>query len=637
VTITEETPRNYREATQTLLSEAKELFLKLEDHQGEVKFDYLEDLDRLGYLIGDALGRAHLYTSTHPIEGVRDAAENAIVELEQLVTAVSMSPELFENIKKIDAKHADKETTKFYQDTLRNFRRSGVDRDEKKRRLIVEFKDQLTKLSQQFGKHIREDIRSIVVSEDELTGLPEDYRAGKTADSEGNFTITTDYPDYLPFMKYAENDDARRRLFTAFKLRAHPTNAPVLHEILVKRHKLAKLLGHKSWADFITDDKMSGSGAHVRKFIDKIVKLATKESDKEQTKLLKWAHEHLGFKGERIEEWQYAFLSDRYRQATYGLTSEEIRAFFPYEQTRDGILAYTSQLFGLKFEPNPHAPRWHVSVDAYEVYRDDTHLGRFYLDMHPRPGKFKHAAVFPIQGGKAGQHFPMASLVCNFPEGQALMEHQQVVTFFHEMGHLLHHILGGQQRWAGQSGIETEWDFVETPPQILEEWAWKHDVLSLFAKNSSGETITEKLVTSMKDASEFGKSIQAHQQMFYARLSLDLHQKDMSKKDPVKIAHDIQLACSPWAPVDDTFMIHSFGHLDGYSALYYTYMWSLVIAKDLYGEIESADTKAKRQQKAYQLRDKVLSPGGSQTATEMIEAFLGRPSDAGRFEQWLNQ
>lgn len=637
MTITEETPRNYREATQTLLSEAKELFLQLEDHQGDVGLNYLEDLDRLGYLIGDALGRAHLYTSTHPIEGVRDAAENAIVELEQLATAVSMSPEVFEVLKKIDTKHADKDTAKFYQDTLKKFRRAGVDRDDKKRRLIVDFKDQLTKLGQQFGKHIREDIRSITVSEDEMAGLPEDYRAQKTADNEGNYTITTDYPDYLPFMKYAKNDDARRRLFTAFKLRAHPTNAPILHDMLVKRHKLAKLLGHKSWADYVTDDKMSGSSANVRKFIDKIVKLAIKQSHRETKELLAWAQKHVDFKGERIEEWQYAFLSERYRQATFGLKSQDIRAYFPYQQTRDGILAYTSELFGLKFEQNPHAPRWHVSVDAYEVYCDGSHLGRFYLDMHPRSGKFKHAAVFPIQGGKAGQHFPMASLVCNFPEGQALMEHQQVVTFFHEMGHLLHHILGGQQRWAGQSGIETEWDFVETPSQILEEWAWEHDVLSQFAKNSSGEPINIELIQSMKNASEFGKSIQTQQQMFYARLSLDLHQRDMSKKDPVKIANDIQIECSPWSPVDDTFMIHSFGHLDGYSALYYTYMWSLVIAKDLYGEIESASTKTKRKQKAFQLRDKILRPGGSQTANEMVQAFLGRPSDADRFEQWLHQ
>ena len=219
VTITEETPRNYREATQTLLSEAKELFLKLEDFDGDTTLDYLQDLDRLGFLIGDALGRAHLYTSTHPLEGVREAAENAVVELEQLATEVSMSPELFANLQKFDAKKSKGAALKFFEDTIVKFRRAGVDRDEKKRRMIVEFKDQLTKLGQDFGKNIREDIREVKVTADELKGLPADYIEAKTPDSDGLYKVTTDYPDYLPFMKYAENDDARRRLFIAFKQR----------------------------------------------------------------------------------------------------------------------------------------------------------------------------------------------------------------------------------------------------------------------------------------------------------------------------------------------------------------------------------------------------------------------------------
>ena len=637
MTITEETPRNYREATQTLLSEAKELFLKLEDFDGETTLDYLQDLDRLGFLIGDALGRAHLYTSTHPLEGVREAAENAVVELEQLATEVSMSPELFANLQKFDAKRSKGAALKFFEDTIVKFRRAGVDRDEKKRRMIVEFKDQLTKLGQDFGKNIREDIREVKVSADELKGLPADYIEAKTPDSDGLYKVTTDYPDYLPFMKYAENDDARRRLFIAFKQRAHPVNGPILHEILSKRHRLAKLLGHKSWADYITDDKMSGSSAKVRKFIEQINRLSSERANQEKDQLLKWAKETDGFPGDTIEEWQYPFLAERFRQAHFKVSSEEVRQFFPYDQTRDGILAFCAELFGLKFEPNPHAPRWHVSVDAYEVYREEQHLGRFYLDMHPREGKFKHAAVFPIQGGKAGQHFPMASLVCNFPQGRAFMEHQQVVTFFHEMGHLLHHILGGQQDWASQSGIETEWDFVETPSQLLEEWAWKHDTLAKFALNNEGQPLSKDHVEGLKAASEFGKAIHAQQQMFYARLSLDLHQKDLSKKDPVKIANTIQKESSPWSLVDDTFMIHSFGHLDGYSALYYTYMWSLVIAKDIFAEIEGGETTAKQLKLAKKYMKDILMPGGSKSADAMVENFLGRPFNAERFEAWLKK
>jgi thimet oligopeptidase len=268
-------------------------------------------------------------------------------------------------------------------------------------------------------------------------------------------------------------------------------------------------------------------------------------------------------------------------------------------------------------------------------------VGRFYLDMHPRENKYKHAAEFVERTGVKGRQIPEATLVCNLPGGEAgdpgLMEHDDVVTFFHEFGHLVHELLAGRQPWIGVAGISTERDFVEAPSQMLEEWTWDPKTLATFAKHyKTGEPIPAELVKQMKRASEFGKALGVRRQMVYAKLSLSIYDRDPKTVNTDTMVKDLQQQYEPFPFVEDTHFQTAFGHLDGYSAVYYTYMWSLVIAKDMFSQFDKTNLLASNGAAA-RYRTKVLARGGSAPAATLVSDFLGRPFNFRAYEEWLNQ
>jgi thimet oligopeptidase len=276
-------------------------------------------------------------------------------------------------------------------------------------------------------------------------------------------------------------------------------------------------------------------------------------------------------------------------------------------------------------------PTWHEDVASYDVTLGGVQLGRIHLDLHPRPNKYGHAAQFTLAGGVLDHQLPEGVLVCNFSRG--LMEHSEVVVLFHEFGHLVHHVLGGHQRWARLSGVATEWDFVEAPSQLLEEWAWDADVLQTFASSDDGP-IPVELVGRMRDADDFAKGFLTRTQMFYAALSYRLHQDVPADSEALsELARTLQATYSMITPLD-THMYAGFGHLDGYSSGYYTYMWSLVIAKDLFSSFDRHDMFEPRT--ALRYRDRVLAQGGRKDAADLVEDFLGRPFGFESFADWLS-
>jgi thimet oligopeptidase len=270
-------------------------------------------------------------------------------------------------------------------------------------------------------------------------------------------------------------------------------------------------------------------------------------------------------------------------------------------------------------------------VTAYDVLRDGERLGRIHLDLHPRKGKYGHAAQFDLVPGIKDRQLAEGVLVCNFSRN--LMEHDHVVTLFHEFGHLVHHVLAGRHEWARFSGVATEWDFVEAPSQMLEEWAWDADILQSFATNKDGEAIPRELVEKMRAADEFGKGFHVRTQMFYAATSYYLHQQ--VPDDLTTAMKELQAKYDLFSYVPDTHFHASFGHLEGYGSGYYTYMWSLVIAKDLFSAFDPQnmfDTDV-----SYKYRDRILAAGGSKDAADLVADFLGRPYSFDAFEAWLNR
>jgi thimet oligopeptidase len=337
-----------------------------------------------------------------------------------------------------------------------------------------------------------------------------------------------------------------------------------------------------------------------------------------------------------VADWQKVWLENLVKRDRYEVDASVVRQYFPFERVLRGLLEITSEIFDLSYRPVTDAQPWHATVLTFDVIRAGEKLGRIYLDMHPREGKYKHAAQFPLKDGVRDVQLPEGVLVCNFPDQTpALMEHDDVVTMFHEFGHLMHHVLGGHQRWITQSGVATEWDFVEAPSQMFEEWAWTHATLARFARHhETGEVIPAPLVDKMRRADKFGLGTATVQQIFYAAISLGFHRADPAKLDQLAEVQRLQKQYTPFKYVAGTKFHASFGHLVGYSAMYYTYQWSLVIAKDLLTPFESRGLMTKELTFAY--RDKVLAPGGSRDASELVRNFLGREYDFKAYERFLS-
>ncbi|MBI5507323.1 MAG: Zn-dependent oligopeptidase [Deltaproteobacteria bacterium] len=627
----------YQKECEADLEDAKALFASLEKLGGDKTVaTALEPLNALGIILDKGLNVSGLMREVHPDASLRAVAETCEQDFNKLSTELSLSRPVFDAISAIAPAKEDAVTTRYLVKLLRDFRRAGVDKDQTTRDKIRAINEEIVKLGQEFEKNIREDVRSIkLAAATELGGLPQDYIDGHKPGADGKITVTTDYPDYIPFMSYAKSDPLRLALYKEFRRRGYPKNIEVLNALLGKRYELSRLLGYDNWAAYITEDKMIRTDKAARTFIDKVANVALPRAKKDYDELLAELKKTLpGAKS--VGDWQKTFIEEQLKRDKYKVDSQALRPYFPYDAVKQGILDISAKLFGLSYK-RVELPVWDPSVEAYEVMVGDTLYGTFFLDMHPRQGKYKHAAAFPMRTGVAGKQTPVGALVCNFPGGDGtpgLMEHDDVETFFHEFGHLLHHILGGRQRWIGISGFNVEWDFVETPSQLLEEWAWDSAVLRTFAKDAGGEPIPEALVKKMRAARDFGKGLQARHQMFYAMLSLAYYDGDPAGKDTTAILKELQQKYSPFAYVDDTFMQYSFGHLNGYTAMYYTYMWSLVIAKDLFSVFQKQGLL--NPDPATRYRQMVLEPGGSEDAAALVKKFLGRDYSFDAFAAWLN-
>lgn len=596
--------------------------------------DALAAYDEATGALSDASARASIARNAHPSAAMRDAAEICEQEVEALSTEMSLDRGIYEALRDLDANGEDAPTRFYLERVLRDFRRAGVDRDDDTRARIRTLNEELVRIGQEFSRNIRDDVRAIELDPRELDGMPEDYARAHRPGPDGKVRITTDYPDYVPFLSYAKSSAARERLWRIYRQRGHPKNLEVLTRMLERRYELATLLGHPSWASYATEDKMIGSAAAAADFIARISSAAERRMAKDYQALLARQRREVPHV-ERVEPWDSQFLTEAVRQEEHGFDAQAVRPYFECSRVQDGVLEVTSQLFGLEYRRVPDAPVWHSDVTCFDVLEEGRAVGRFYLDLYPREGKYKHAAQFTLQSGQQGRALPEAALLCNFPRPGELFEHGEVVTFFHEFGHLLHHLFGGRVRWSGISGVRTEWDFVEAPSQMLEEWCWNASVLGRFARHrETGAPIPAEVVARMRAADEFGKGLRVRQQMYYAAVSLAFHQADPRSLDTTASMARLQEELTPFRYVPETYFHESFGHLEGYSALYYTYMWSLVIAKDLFTVFRRDGLMDRGAAARY--RRAVLEPGGGAKAADLVRDFLGRDYDFRAYQEWLD-
>lgn len=561
-----------------------------------------------------------LLSETHPAAPIRAAAESCSQKLADVASAAELSRPMYDRLSAIDASKADPAIAFSLKKRLVAFRQAGVDKDAATRARAEALQKEITATSLVFSRNLREIQGSAKFRPEELAGLPKDWLDAHKPGADGLITVTTDYPDFFPVMEFAEKPETRRRILREFDNRAWPQNEAVLKDLLAKRYELARTLGYANYATMVIEDKMIGSPQKAQAFIDKLDQAAKPAAVREKGELL--AHlKTLDPAATQVNRWDSGYLTRLVRMQKYDVDSAVVRQYFTYGRTRDGLFKLVQDLYGVQIRPWK-TPVWHESVGAYEIVENGKVIGRFYLDMHPREGKYGHAAAFPVRIGQAGRVVPISALICNFP-AEGPMDHPDVETFFHEFGHLLHWIFAGQQPLAQQNFGQVEWDFVEAPSQMLEEWVWDYDTLRTFAVNDRGEAIPQALVTKMVAGRHFGEPAQWRGQATYAAISLNYYNRSPEGLDLTEVwkANYEKYGNYPYIP--DTHPYANFGHLDGYSAIYYTYPWSRAIALDLFTRFRKAGLRDAATARRY--RQEVLAPGGARPAQESIEAFLGRP------------
>ena len=597
-----------------------------------------EDVQRELY---ELLTQPKFLSDVHPDGGMRDAGDTAYQAAERFQTELNLNRALYDAFAALDMSGEDDETRYAVHKILRDFRLAGVDRDEATRARVRALRDEITAIGQEFDKNIREDERSIALDgPDALEGMPADYIAAHPPGPDGKIKITTSYPDAIPLIRYARRAEVRKRLQREFLDRAYPKNIDVLRKLLERRHELARVLGHAHHADYVTKDKMVGTARTAADFVRKVTKASEARAQKDYDLLLARKRQD-DPRAKSLERWDTNYYAELVRAESYAFDAKKLRPYFEFSKILDGLLSITGKLFGVTYREVKDAKSWHPSVLAYDVLERGTRIGRFYLDLHPRKDKYSHAAAAPLVPGIRGEQVPQAALMCNFPDprgghGPALMDFDEVDTFFHEFGHLLHDMFSGRGKWTNNTMGGVEWDFIEAPSQMLEEWLRDPKVLRTFARHvDTGEPVPREVVEAMDRADAVARALEAHRQLVYATLSLRYYDRDPTGIDSTQVLWEVH-AQYPLVPLfEGTHLQCNFGHLNGYSAIYYTYLWSLVIAKDLFGRFKAAgsimDAKVAR---AY--RKEVLEPGGARPAAESIRAFLGRDFTFDAFERWLN-
>lgn len=604
----------------------------------------VEPLNELLTRVTDVGAHGSLVFAVHPDAATRAAGRGISEAADRFFNAYRLNATIYDRLRTFDLTTEDPPTQFAISKMLRDMRRAGVEKEPSTRIRLLELNNTIDRVANQFSENIAMLERSIEVeARTELSGLPPDYLRAHSADATGKVRISTNYPDFFPVMAFCDGADVRRRLLFEFMNRASPENLPVLDELLALRSRFATLLGYTSYAEYALEDKMMGSPAAARTFLDRLGGLLAAPARADLSRYLaRKRRDHPD--AARLEPWDAEMFGRGYydgkiRSEEFGVDTKVLRSYLPYPRVRDGLLQLCRELFDISFVRVPDVPAWHSTVETYDVARGGAPLGRCYLDLVPREGKFSHAACFGVREGVAGIQLPQSALVCNFldpsvPVETARMSWEDVITFFHEFGHLLHALLAGQTRWLFNGQSHVEWDFIEAPSQLFEEWARDPTTLSHFARNpDTGEGIPEELLRRLQGAEALGRPSRLLRQVALAAVSLELYDRDPSGQDTSELFARVWDRYYPHPIPREYHPQAGFGHLTGYSAFYYTYLWSIVIARDLLSPFHAQGTLTDPKS-AERYAEVILASGSTRPASELIRQYLGREFNFDAFDRW---
>ena len=585
---------------------------------------------------GNALGMSGFLSYVSTDKKFRDAANDLQMQISQYMVDVATRRDVYKAIREYTDTNPklDPVQAKLVKEMLIGFKNSGMDLNDADLEKFKALNKEKAEYIIKFDKNIQEYKDPLAVTKAQLKGLGEDYIQKLAKTEDGNYLVTLDYPDYVPFMQNADDEQARKELEFKFNRRGGQENVELLEKTLTLRREIAHLLGYKNHAELRLEDRMAKNPKTVMTFLKDLQKKLKPLGKKEDKEMIAYKNSKTGKNSRTLYSWESGYWSNKFRKENLELDSEKIKEYFPSQVVIDGMLDLFGGVFGITFEP-VDIPVWHPDVKAFKIKDKATGelVAYFYMDLYPREGKYKHAACFGLVDGEEKQdgtyQIPFVAIVANLnkPSGDtpSLLKHGEVETLFHEFGHVLHNALT-KAKYSAFSGTSVSWDFVEAPSQMLERWAWDPQVLKKISKHyKTGEPLPDELIKRMIAAKNFGAGGMYLRQDFFAQYDMTLHTADTTP-DSTKLYFELTKKIRGLPLTKGTIPQASFGHImGGYDAGYYGYLWSEVIAEDFFGEFKKHGIF--NPETGLKFRREILEKGGTLDEEKMVENFLGRPVD----------
>ena len=620
--------------------------IKAVTHQKETPTfkNTLEALENCGTLIERNSSLLFNINSAETNEELQKIAQDAAPLLTRFQNDIRLNKKLFKRINFLyenDIKESlTQEQLTLLEKEHKSFVRNGalLNDDEKEKLRVIDNK--LAQLSLNFGEHLLADTQAYslhIENESDLKGLPDNVieTAQDIAQEKGKkgWLFTLDYPSYIPFITYAENRALRKKLNGAFNKRGFQknenNNSAVILKIIKLRQTRAKLVGYKSHAAFVLEERMAQSEKNVKSFLDNLNQKVHPAAKNEWNIMATFAKKHLDIKV--LEKWDTNFVAEKLKKATLGLDEQLLKPYFQLEKVLDGLFIIVKKLYGLSFIVNKEVDPYHDEVKVYEVHKEGKFHALLYTDFFSRPGKRNGAWMTSYKSQNISQR-PHVSIVCNFSRPTktqpSLLTFQEVTTLFHEFGHALHGILANTN-YSGLSGTNVYWDFVELPSQIMENWCYQPEALALFAKHyETNEVIPKKFVDKIKKAAYFQQGLQTLRQLSFAYLDLSFHDKNAHLIKSVKNHEKRQIESLKFTEdPSDSCMSTAFSHIfqGGYAAGYYSYKWAEVLDADAFELFLEKGIFDKNTAKSF--LENILSKGGTEHPMTLYKRFRGKKPD----------
>lgn len=600
----------------------------------------VDTLDQLTAYVGVVGSTIHLIQMTHPDAAMRDAAQAKIIDIQNAsVDCVGDNYELYSAVKAVaDAKPTLAPELQYYLDEMiKEYERGGMQLAADERAKVATLKKKLAQIGTDFDAAIARDVKTVTVSRAALEGVEPAFIATLPIDDAGNVTLTIDYPTVSAVLGYCRDGEVRKKVWLAFNSRAYPKNEATLDAMIAQRDELAQLLGFKSFSHYSLASEMAQSPERVTDFLGMLAQKARPCRDAEFEQLVAELPEGVKLTDDRkLLPWDSGYVSTTYEKKHFNLDAREIAQYFPMQKALTQMLKLYEQFLGIQLIEEECPALWHPDLKLLRVADEQGQLlGFVILDLFPRPNKYTHACnltVVPTVTTDAGVRYPAVSVViANFTKPTAdrpsLLRKDEVSTFFHEFGHAMHGVLGST-RMAGCSGYNTKTDFVELPSQMLEEWMDEPAVLAQVSGHyQTGEPLPQHMIDTLVAKKNFGMGGFVMRQSMLAHISMEYFAQGCQKdrKTIRKNLHE-QFSRGQWCD-DDNFDC-AFGHLHGYNARYYGYLWSKVFALDLFDTIKKAGMGPEIGKKYVA---EILSKGGSVDPNQMLKNFLGREPSVDAF------